>query len=165
MRPSPPRRHPLPTDLERHARLLRYDAWANAETLASLGAVAPAAAVRWMAHIPAAELLWLGRLREQPSELPVWPDLDLEEIGRALDGARLGWADYLAGLDETDLAEGLGYRNSQGEFWVSTVDDILTHVVVHSAYHRGQIAAAVRDAGGRPSYTDFIHAARQGLVE
>jgi uncharacterized damage-inducible protein DinB len=45
------------------------------------------------------------------------------------------------------------------------VGDILTHVVAHSAYHRGQIAAAVRAAGGAPAYTDFIHAARRGLVE
>jgi uncharacterized damage-inducible protein DinB len=89
----------------------------------------------------------------------------VEEIGRTLDRARRGWTDYLAGLHEADLAEGVGYRNSRGEFWVSTVDDILTHVVVHSAYHRGQIASAVREAGGEPAYTDFIHAARQGLVE
>ena len=43
--------------------------------------------------------------------------------------------------------------------------DILAHVVLHSAYHRGQIAAAVRAGGGEPAYTDMIHAVRQGLVE
>ena len=155
----------MPTELERHARLLRYDAWANAESLASLRGVASPPALRWMAHIPACELLWLGRLREQPSELAVWPELAPDEIARALDHARQGWTDYLAGLDEGGLAEAVGYRNSRGEFWVSSVDDILTHVVGHSAYHRGQIAAAVRQAGGAPAYTDFIHAARQGLIE
>jgi uncharacterized damage-inducible protein DinB len=37
-------------------------------------------------------------------------------------------------------------------------------VVIHSAYHRGQIAADVRAAGHEPAYTDFIHATRTGRV-
>jgi uncharacterized damage-inducible protein DinB len=40
------------------------------------------------------------------------------------------------------------------------VDDIATHVVFHSHYHRGQIASLVRAAGHTPAYTDFIHAIR-----
>ena len=42
--------------------------------------------------------------------------------------------------------------------------DILTHVTMHSAYHRGQIAADVRVAGFTPAYTDFIHAVRTGSL-
>ena len=61
--------------------------------------------------------------------------------------------------------EGVGYRNSLGEYWTSTVGDILTHVAMHGAYHRAQIAAALRESGCTPAYTDFIHAARQGLIE
>jgi len=45
------------------------------------------------------------------------------------------------------------------------VQDILTHVLLHSAYHRGQIASQVRSSGEQPPYTDFIHAARQSLIE
>jgi len=45
------------------------------------------------------------------------------------------------------------------------VADVLTHVVLHSAYHRGQIASLIRSGGDAPAYTDFIHAARQGLIE
>ena len=71
----------------------------------------------------------------------------------------------LASLDEDGLRDGVAYRNSKGEFWTSTVGDILTHVVLHASYHRGQIAAAVRQAGGEPAYTDFIHAVRLGLIE
>jgi uncharacterized damage-inducible protein DinB len=36
---------------------------------------------------------------------------------------------------------------------------------MHSAYHRGQIAADMRAAGFAPPYTDFIHAVRQGFVK
>ena len=38
------------------------------------------------------------------------------------------------------------------------------HVLMHSAYHRGQIALEMRAAGMEPAYTDFIQAVRQGLV-
>jgi DinB family len=38
------------------------------------------------------------------------------------------------------------------------------HVVMHGTYHRGQIAAEVRAAGGAPEYTDFIHAVRAAAV-
>jgi uncharacterized damage-inducible protein DinB len=58
----------------------------------------------------------------------------------------------------------VGYRNSKGEPWTSTVGDILTHVVTHSAYHRGQVASELRAAGFIPAYTDFIHAVRQGFL-
>jgi len=155
----------MSVELDRHARLLRYDAWANTETLASLQRVAPPQGLRWMAHIVAAELLWLGRLVEEPSDMPVWPELDLARIADWLPRLASAWPQYLAGLTEDDLTDGVGYRNSLGEFWTNTVGDILTHVVIHSAYHRGQIAAAVRAAGGEPAYTDYIHAVRQGLVE
>jgi uncharacterized damage-inducible protein DinB len=39
------------------------------------------------------------------------------------------------------------------------------HVIMHSAYHRGQIAAEVRAAGLTPAYTDFIQSVRQGSLE
>lgn len=73
--------------------------------------------------------------------------------------------ELLASLDDDGLADGVAYRNSKGEFWTSSAGDILTHVVLHAAYHRGQIAAAVRGAGGEPAYTDFIHAVRMELIE
>jgi len=42
---------------------------------------------------------------------------------------------------------------------------ILTHVVLHGAYHRGQIATIVRGSGETPAYTDYIHCVRQGFVD
>jgi uncharacterized damage-inducible protein DinB len=65
-----------------------------------------------------------------------------------------------AGLDET-----VDYVNSKGEPWTSSVEDILTHTVLHSSYHRGQIASDMRASGHAPAYTDYIHARRRGFVE
>jgi uncharacterized damage-inducible protein DinB len=146
-------------------RLLRYDVWANEETLQSLPRQgAPARSLRWMGHIIAAELLWLSRMEGRPSPLPVWPELSVEEceerqrdLSRRLTVGLAGWAN--------PLSREVSYTNSKGEAWTSTVEDILTHLVIHSAYHRGQIASDVRAAGLEPAYTDYIHAVRQGLLQ
>jgi uncharacterized damage-inducible protein DinB len=156
---------PLPLEIEYFARLFRWGHWANLESLGSLRrSGGPAQAIRWLAHIAGAEMLWLSRLRDEPPSVPVWPDFDLDDCAVRLEQSGVAWAAHLAGLMADDLGDAVGYRNSKGEFWTSTVADILTHVSHHGAYHRGQIAAAVRAAGHEPAYTDLIHAVRQGLV-
>jgi uncharacterized damage-inducible protein DinB len=153
-------------ELTRFRRLFEHDEWANAAALTALReGPAPEKARRWMAHIVATEWLWLARLRQEPSAMPVWPDLDLESCAAELTELQGEWMRCLESLDEHGLDDGVAYRNSKGEFWTNTVGDILTHVVLHASYHRGQIASAIREAGGTPAYTDFIHAVRTGLIE
>jgi uncharacterized damage-inducible protein DinB len=154
------------TELVRYRRLLEQDGWANFEALEALKAgPAPEKTRIWLAHIVGAERTWLARIRQEPPTMPVWPDLDLAACETELAALQAEWASCLAALDDEAFEDGVGYRNSKGEFWTSSVGDILTHVALHAAYHRGQIAAAIREAGGSPPYTDYIHAVRSGLVE
>ena len=146
-------------------RLLRYDAWANSATLEALRkAKPPARSLRWMAHIVGAECLWLARLRREPAPLAVWPEIGLDACGQRLTELSRRWPEYLD-AHRNSIDERVSYTNSQGEAWTNTVEQILTHVTIHSAYHRGQIASDLRAAGIKPAYTDYIHAARQGYVE
>ena len=46
-------------------------------------------------------------------------------------------------LIETDLEKSILYRNTRNQEFTSRIVDILTHVVIHGAYHRGQIARVV----------------------
>ena len=118
-----------------------------------------------MAHIFAAERLWMERLEQRPQTLPVWPEFTAEEC--ELQAAELPalWKRYLAASSEVDLGRAFNYQNSRGEAWSSRKDDILMHLITHSTHHRGQVAAAVRAAGFTPAYTDFIHSIRQGFVK
>lgn len=159
----------MTTELARFRRMIEHDRWANAEVLAALRrGPAPEKARGWMAHIVAAERLWLARIRQEPPPLPVWPDFDLEACAAELvelTELQDDWMRCLETLDEDALDDSVGYRNSKGEFWTSSIGDILAHMLLHAAYHRGQIASAIRAAGGAPPYTDFIHAVRAGLIE
>ena len=148
------------------SRLLRYDLWANRETLSSLleGSPSPKS-LEWMGHIVGAEFLWLARLRGEAAPLAVWPRLALSECASRLNQLARLWPEFLADDASASSNREVSYINSKGEAWTSTVEDILTHVVIHSAYHRGQIASDVRAGGGVPAYTDYIHAVRQGLAD
>lgn len=96
--------------------------------------------------------------------MEVWPALDPRDCAAEVDALRDAWRAYLAGRTPARLDEAIDYVNSRGEPWSSRAEDILLHVVTHSAYHRGQIATLLGAAGLAPASTDFIHAIRQGYV-
>ena len=151
--------------MEHYRQLARYDGWANQEVIRSLRASdrPPARSLGWLAHILAAEYVWLSRLRSEAAPLPVWPELSLQQCDEHAKALSAAWAEYLESNRRLDVV--IRYKNSKGESWTNVGADILTHVFMHSAYHRGQIAADMRQAGQTPAYTDFIHGVRQGLVE
>jgi uncharacterized damage-inducible protein DinB len=150
--------------LEHLRRMFSHDAWANRETLAALqrASAPPAFAIAVMEHILATERLWFARLTRSGERVVVWP---AEGLG-ACDAeatARL-WERHLSAQPAPDLHEAVSYVNSRGERWTNTAGDILQHVILHSTYHRGQVAASLRAAGQEPVDTDFIAAVRSGLV-
>ncbi len=155
-------------DLTNHLRrLFAYDDWANREVLGAMRGAGnpPARSLKLVAHIFAAERLWLERLEQEKQSLPVWPEFTLEQCEAQAAELPLLWKKYLEGRDEAGLGGSISYKNSKGENWNSRKDDILLHVIMHSTYHRGQIAADMRAAGFTPAYTDFIHGVRQGFLE
>lgn len=153
--------------IQHFERLFAYDDWANREVLSSfqIAGNTPPRSVKLMAHIFAAERLWLERLQREDQTYPVWPDFSLIQCRSEAEELPRLWKAYLGQMSPARLTESVSYKNSKGESWNNSIADILTHVVMHSAYHRGQIAADMRAAGNVPAYTDFIHGVRQGLVE
>jgi uncharacterized damage-inducible protein DinB len=152
---------------EHFPRLFAYDSWANRQCLSAMQAarLVPSATVGKMAHILSAEKLWFERLRHESQSLPVWPTASIQECLALTNEIANLWGNYLTPLQPGDFSEKIEYRNSKGEPWSSRVEDVLTHVLMHSAYHRGQVALEMRAAGAEPAYTDFIHAVRKGFVE
>jgi uncharacterized damage-inducible protein DinB len=152
--------------LQRLRRLISYDHWATRETLASMRSAAglPDKSLKVVAHILGAERVWLDRLRESKQSLPVWPELTLVRCRELVAELETGWDDFLDELSPADFEREIAYVNSKGERWSSSVSDILNHVLLHSAYHRGQIASDLRASGAEPALTDFIHAVRTGLL-
>jgi uncharacterized damage-inducible protein DinB len=153
--------------LDHFRRQFAYDDWANREVLASLRAAGtpPPRALELTAHILSAQYVWLARLRGETQPFPVWPVFTLEQCEAHATELAILWTRYLEDLRGDGLASVVSYENTFGESWSNRVPDILTHVIMHSVYHRGQVALVMRTAGFTPAYTDFIHSVRQGFVE
>ena len=61
-------------------RLFNYDRWANQVTLDSVRAAgAPQRSLKLMAHIAAAQSLWLERIEGSSKKVTVWPEWTLEQ--------------------------------------------------------------------------------------
>lgn len=150
--------------IDRLNRELGYNTWANREALRSLLAAktVPERAAAVMAHIVGAEWLWLRRLGRVAPQIEVWPALSLAECERHLRELSQAWQACLSEMTPEWLDRETGYTNSKGEAWSNTVADMLTHVVLHSSYHRGQIASLLGRAGGQAAYTDYIEYVRRG---
>ncbi len=147
-------------------RLFEYNDWANREVTHSLKAAPepPPTSVSILCHVAAAEWLWIGRLKHDRNAVTVWPELTLDQCeAQFSDLARL-WREYLNGLNVDILKETVSYRTGAGEEFANNVGDILSHVIMHGVYHRGQIARDMRMAGLEPPCTDYIHAVRKGLI-
>jgi uncharacterized damage-inducible protein DinB len=148
-------------------RQFAYDAWANEETLAAIrtGGSEDKRSLQLICHILAAERVWLDRLKQQPQSVAVWPEPDLARCDSEAKVLGRQWFEFLDLITAGDVAQTVSYKNSKGESYTSAIVDILTHVMMHSAYHRGQIASHMRETGQTPPYTDFIHGIRQGYVK
>ena len=149
-------------------RQFAYDAWANREVLAAMrknGGENARSLQLVVAHFGRGAV-WLERLMGRASECRESGPRRISRSVRLksrISSSACG-LHYLVSLTRP-FVETISYKNSKGEPWTSTIVDVLTHVVMHSAYHRGQIASHMRENGQTPAYTDFIHGVRQGSGE
>jgi uncharacterized damage-inducible protein DinB len=116
----------------------------------------PAHTLDLFSHVVATEHVWLARLRGETPELPAWPQLSLAQCAEIGTRSAEEYSALVESLDDIALDGGITYRNSIGDEYTNSVADILIHVALHGAYHRGQIAAAIRAGGDAPATTDYI---------
>lgn len=147
-------------------RMYRYDRWANREILECVKQLdtVPTGVLPILSHLVAAQQLWLDRLHSDEQSTPVWPDQSLAEIEQAMDRVEAAWTLFIEHQRDEKLSRPIAYTNSKGQPWASRVEEIMHHVALHSAYHRGQIALQLRGSGINPPLTDFVHAVRTGAV-
>ena len=143
--------------LEYLRNLFVYDKWAMTRSLGTIETPANPRAQATLSHILLAEKIWLTRLNgEDASSIPVFDKLTLPDCIRLADELNLAYLRYIDSLSEADLDRSISYKNTKGDEFDTSIRDILTHVGLHSVYHRGQIAMLVRDEGGEAVGTDHI---------
>jgi hypothetical protein len=103
-------------------------------------------------HILNAHQIWNSRILFEQS-FGVWqinPDEMLLEINES------NFENSIEILNERNLDEIIIYRNSKGDEFQNSIQEIFFHFINHSTYHRGQIAMLMKQAGLEPINTDYI---------
>ena len=139
-------------------KLVDHLKWADAAVLKALR-TSPRSGERALqiyAHVLGAEAVWLARIAGRPTDVAVWPSLGLDDAAALASRNASDLDRVLANLAHGDLHRDIVYRNSAGQAFSSTLEDILLHVALHGAYHRGQVAMLVRDNQCEPAPTDYI---------
>lgn len=144
------------TSVAEARRRLDYHFWA---TLRLANALEPdqERAAAYLGHACTSDRVWLMRLRGEPTAgIELWPTLEPAGVRDLARENEAGWDNYAASIDDASLTAAVRYTNTRGESYATPAGDIIEHVLLHGAYHRGQAAAAIRAAGVPPPATDFI---------
>ncbi len=113
---------------------------------------------RLMSHMLNALEIWVSRIEHREAECETWEEHETS----TLHALNRKCHDAIFHLLETgNLKKSHAYVNSEGQAFSNTLDEVLTHLVIHSAHHRAQIATLWSDAGIKPPPCDFIFWARQ----
>jgi len=149
--------------------LYGYNRWANARIFETVRPLTPEQLARdlgssypsvrdTLVHVVGAEWLWLERWRGTSPKTVLGP----ADFPRA-DTLEARWREveadqrvFLDGLTEERLASMVRYVNLQGQPWEYPLWRQMVHLVNHSSYHRGQVAAMLRQLGSRAVSTDFL---------
>jgi len=111
-----------------------------------------------LAHIYMADKIWWARLMGHPTgalseyEPPADKDAWEQQWRQLLDGY-VTWAE---GLPEAEWGRVIAYKDVKGNPYQSPTWQILAHLANHDSYHRGQVAAMLRQLGHTPVGTDLI---------
>jgi uncharacterized damage-inducible protein DinB len=155
-------------------RLLKFNEWANARVFDAVATLTPEQVCKDLgssfpcigltaAHLVAGEWIWLQRwLGISNSRFPEWASsTDIADLRRRMtDIENERWA-FVARLAEADIHTPRPYKLMNGTEDQQPLDVMITHVVNHATYHRGQIATMFRQLGLKPVGTDFITFARE----
>ena len=146
--------------LESLRQLVAFNEWANRRMIESLKAFEnqSAKALRALSHLLIAEKEWMTRMlyNEDSTGFDFWAASSLAECETLADEMAKAYADFVNELTEERLDDVATYKNSKGIEYTTSFRDILTHVLFHSAAHRGQVAMALRADGGEPLWSDYI---------
>ena len=144
---------------EYFTRMFQYDLFANkilAETISKVNN--PEKPVKLMAHLLAAQQIWLYRCKGLP--VPggaLWPDLPADSLAGIIDQNGKEWLDFVNGLQAIDFDNIIIYKNSKGEPFENKLTDVLAHVINHGTHHRAQAGQHLITAGiEKLPPTDYI---------
>jgi len=146
-------------------RYFAFDAWGNRLHLSFLKKHSEfnhrAEAMTLFSHLHATQQVWHARIiGEDSSRLDIWPDLSLAQSNKLIDLNEKRWHELL-GDHDLDLERVVTYQNSKGIPYENTLEELLSHLVIHGQHHRAQINTLISRSGLNPPAIDYIYYCRE----
>jgi uncharacterized damage-inducible protein DinB len=144
-------------------QLFKYNDWATRETAKCIREARKnqQRVYDLLSHIINSQRIWLSRILQTNIVIDPWEVHTVENCVELSTNITSEWVNFLEGFRKPELYMRIRYKNNKGENWENTIEDILTHVINHSTYHRAQIAQLMRQSGDQPPKTDYIAYQRQ----
>lgn len=143
--------------VEHLRQLYDYNDWANRRMIVAVKNSRSAKSLEILAHLLTAEREWYERLYgKDSSATDFWPSSTVDECGDLARDNAENYEKLLRRFEEEGLDIRCRYVNSKGIAYENTFREILTHVIAHSAIHRGNIVLKLREEGFDPPQTDYI---------
>lgn len=140
-----------------YIKLFNYDNWATNRLIVAAESVQNDPKLKdLISHVITARIVWLGRIKTDNSSTTPWNPRELSENILIFNENQANWEVWLNQITETDLRGLIHYKNIKGDPFSGVLKDILTHLINHSTYHRGQIATRLKELGVQVPPTDFI---------
>jgi uncharacterized damage-inducible protein DinB len=137
--------------------LYRYNDWANRRLIVALKENEIEKARRILAHLLITEKEYYERLYGKDSTgFDFWPDMSIEECGQLAKESAERFEKMLRRFEEEGLDLYTRYKTSEGVRQENDFREMLTHVVIHSSIHRGNIMIKIRESGFEPPKIDYI---------
>jgi len=151
-------------------RLFRYKAWANDALLANLGKLGDESpvtklAIKALSHSHIVDRIFAAHLRRKdhayasanPTLMPSLADLaaDIRMSDRE-------YVDYVSTLDHGQRSEQIDFTFTDGAAGRMSREEMLLHLIIHGAGHRGQVSAVMLLNAITPSkdgLTTYLHEA------
>jgi uncharacterized damage-inducible protein DinB len=143
--------------------LFKYSEWANKQVYDVIKneKKIPEKVLELFSHILISQEKWLDRIQTKETEYSsFWEIQSLDRLLKLNSETTQRWLKFLDELEEEDLNKIHAYVNSKGKPFKNTLFEIMTHLVNHGSYHRGQINLVLRQNGLEPAVCDFIVYAR-----
>lgn len=162
--------------------LYRYHAWANHDLLGKLKLIDPQAhadarhtAIRLVNHYHIVSRIFAAHLNgtshpytsDNTVETP-----SLEDLRASVTTTDRAYQDYVARISAVELSEPVAFKFTDGDDGCMTRQEMLLHVALHSAIHRGEVCRILSQLGIMPPWDTlavFLHqsepARRMGTIE
>lgn len=143
--------------VEHIRHLYAYNDWANRRILVAVKSSGSERCRQILAHLLITEMEYYERLFGKDSTgFNFWPDLTAEDCGELARATASAYEKLLRRFDDEGLEIIAKYRSSEGIPYQNTYRELLTHVLMHSSLHRGNIMLKLREEGFEPPKIDYI---------